>query len=114
MQLPSATEAEVPEAKVVLYLLNPNHRSGKSKAHFFSAHGFAIGRWEELADALRQHAVEHNVSRQINSPLGLRYVVEGLMTMPDETVAIIRSVWFIESGERVPRFVTAYPLRRKK
>jgi len=34
--------------------------------------------------------------------------------MPDETVARIRSIRFIESGERIPRFATAYPLRRKK
>ena len=114
MQLPSATEAEVPKAKIVLYLLNPNHRSGKSKAHFFFAHGFTTGRWEKLTDALRRHALENEVSRQINSPLGIRFVIEGSMSMPDETVARIRSIWFIESGERIPRFVTAYPLRRKK
>jgi len=114
MQLPSVSEAEVREAKIVLYLLNPNHRSGKSKANFFFARGFTTEQWEELADALRQHALEHEVSRQVNSPLGVRFVIEGLMSMPDETVAKIRSVWFIEFGERIPRFVTAYPLRRKK
>lgn|ERR1017187_9785672 len=114
MQLPSVTEAEVPEAKIVLYLLNPNHRSGKSKANFFSARGFTTEQWEELADALRRHALEHEVSRQIKTSLGVRFAIEGLMSMPDETVARIRSIWFIESGERIPRFVTAYPLRRKK
>ncbi len=114
MQLPSATEAKVPEAKIVLYLLNPNHRDGKSKANFFFVRGFSTVQWEELADALRRHALEHEVSRQINSPLGVRFVIEGLMSMPDETVAVIRSVWFIECGERIPRFVTAYPLRQKK
>jgi hypothetical protein len=67
-----------------------------------------------LTDALRRHALENEVSRQINSPLGIRFVIEGSMSMPDETVARIRSIWFIESGERIPRFVTAYPLRRKK
>ncbi|MFN2196373.1 MAG: DUF6883 domain-containing protein [Candidatus Promineifilaceae bacterium] len=25
----------------------------------------------------------------------------------------MRSVWFIETGEEIPRLVTAYPLRRK-
>jgi hypothetical protein len=114
MQLPSATEAKVPKAKIVLYLLNPNHQDGKSKSRFFSARGFTAEMWEELAEALRRHALEHEVSRQIDSPLGVRFVVEGLMSMPDETVAVIRSVWFIESGERTPRFVTAYPLRQKK
>jgi hypothetical protein len=40
MRLPVAEEAEVPMAKVVRYLLNPSHRSGKSKARFFLGHGF--------------------------------------------------------------------------
>src|SRR5438477_8959169 len=30
-------------------LLNPNHRSGKSKARFFAGHGYATERWQELA-----------------------------------------------------------------
>lgn len=109
-----AAEAEVPEAKIVLYLLNPNHRDGGGKARFFLARGFTVELWEELANALRRHAIEYEVKRQINSPLGLRFVIEGLMSMPDETVALVRSVWFIESGEQIPRFVTAYPLRQRK
>jgi hypothetical protein len=40
--------------------------------------------------------------------------VEGDMTMPDGAIAGVRAVWFIERGERIPRFVTAYPLKRKK
>src|SRR5690348_13691884 len=114
MQLPFVTEAEVPKAKIVFYLLNPNHRSGKSKARFFLGHGFAPERWEKLAEALRQHALENDVTQQKKSPLGTRLVIEGSMPMPDEMVAKIRSVWFIESGERVPRFVTAYPLQQRK
>jgi hypothetical protein len=27
-------------------------------------------------------------------------------------IHLIRAVWFVESGEDTPRFVTAYPLRR--
>jgi len=44
MKLPLAAEAEVPKAKNALYLLNPNHRSGKSKAQFFITHGFVAER----------------------------------------------------------------------
>ena len=32
MKLANVNEAEVPWAKIVLYLLNPEHRSGKGKA----------------------------------------------------------------------------------
>jgi hypothetical protein len=63
---------------------------------------------------LRQHARNHEITKEEATPLGARFVVEGDMTMLDAAVAGVRSVWFIEQGERVPRFVTAYPLKRKK
>src|SRR5437764_1022951 len=114
MKLPLIDEAEVPRAKIVLYLLNPNHRSGKSKARFFAGHGYASERWQELAEALRTHAGENEVAKEETTPLGLRLVVEGPLTLRDGAIARIRSVWFIESGERVARLVTAYPLRQRK
>ncbi len=114
MKLPLVNEAEVPRAKIVLYLLNPEHRAGKGKARFFASHGFNVDDWETLAKALRQHAREHEIAKEETVPLGVRFVVEGDMTMLNGAVAGVRSVWFIERGERRPRFVTAYPLKRKK
>jgi len=114
MKLPLVSEAEVPRAKIVLYLLAPNHRSGKSKARFFAGHGYATERWQELAEALRTHARENEVVKQETTPLGVRLVVEGPLTLRDGVVAQIRSVWFIESGERAARLATAYPVRQRK
>lgn len=114
MKLPLADEAEVPRAKIVLYLLNPDHRAGKSKARFFASHGFKADDWETLAQALRQHAGEHHLPKTEATPLGVRFVVEGRMALRDGAVAGVRSVWFVERGERRPRFVTAYPLKRKQ
>jgi hypothetical protein len=114
MKLPLVNEAEVPRAKIVLYLLNPNHRSGKSKARFFTGHGYAAERWQELAGALRTHARDNEVVKQETTPLGVRLVVEGPLILCDGAVAQIRSVWFIESGERAARLATAYPLRPRK
>ena len=114
MKVPFIDEAEVPQAKIVLYLLNPEHRAGRSKARFFSGHGYAAERWEEMAEALRTHGRENEVAKQETTPLGVRLVVEGPLTLCDGVVAEIRSVWFIESGERVARLATAYPLRQRK
>src|SRR2546422_11669067 len=114
MKLPLADEAEMPRDKIVLYLLNPEHRAGKSKARFFASHGFAVEDWQRLANALRQHARHHDIAKEETTPLGTRFVVEGDVTMPDGAVAAVRAVWFIERGERTPRFGTAYPLKRKK
>jgi hypothetical protein len=114
MKLPSPDEAEVPRAKIVLYLLNPNHRSGKSKARFFLHHGFTVEQWMQLAEALRSHARENEISKRERTPLGERVVIEGPMRLPDGQIASIRSIWFVEAGERIPRLATAYPLRPKR
>ena len=114
MKVPYIDEAEVPRAKIVLYLLNPEHRAGRSKARFFSGHGYAPERWEEMVEALRTHGRENEVAKQETTPLGVRLVVEGPLALGDGVVAEIRSVWFIESGERLARLATAYPLRQRK
>ena len=43
MKLPNAAHAIVPERKVTLYLLNPAHPIGGSKATFFLHFGFTAG-----------------------------------------------------------------------
>jgi hypothetical protein len=58
MKLPNAHLAVVPERKMALYLLNPAHPAGGSKAAFFLSFGFIVSEWQRLAGALLQHARE--------------------------------------------------------
>ena len=113
MKLPGHDRAVVPRAKITGYLLSLTHRDGRSKADFFTRFGFSIASWEELAAALRHHAADHTVAKVEDAPFGTRYVVEGILPTPDGRTPTIRSVWFIETGEHMPRFVTAYPLLRR-
>jgi hypothetical protein len=112
MKLPNFEQAIVSQEKVIDYLLSDTHRDGRYKAIFFKGFGFTVEEWEELASALREHAAKHHVTRVEVSPYGQRYVVEGSIHSPDRRNPLIRSIWFIEAREDVPRFVTAYPLRR--
>jgi hypothetical protein len=112
MKLPNCESAVVPRAKVVDDLLFDTHRDGQHKAAFFKRFGFAAVEWERLAQALWEHADEHDVTRVETSPYGQRYIIEGIIRSPDARNPLIRVVWFVESGEDTPRFVTAYPLRR--
>ena len=100
-------------AKIVRYLLNPNHRAGKSKARFFLSHGFTVEQWTKLAEALRNHASENEITKHERTPLGERFVVEGPMQLPDGVVAPGRVIWFVEAEETTPRLATAYPIRKK-
>ena len=113
LKLPHPESAEIPEGKLVGYLLSPSHRSGKSKAAFFSKHGFSGENWQLLAAALRRHATENLLSRVDETAYGARYVVDGPLAAPDGSRLNVRTVWFINHGTAVPRFATAHPLKRK-
>ena len=110
MKLPNAGLAVVPESKVTLYLLNPAHPAGGSKAVFFLRFGFTLEDWSLLADALLRHAQENEVVETAQTFHGARFVVDGPMPAPDGSVLNIRSAWYIYSTDGAPCFVTAHPL----
>jgi len=107
--LPQYQSAIVQEQKIVAYLLSFTHRDGRGKAFFFSRFGFRAADWQEFADALKQHIKTHEVATAETTPFGIRYTIEGTLVTPDGRNPSIRTVWFIETGDSIPRFVTAYP-----
>ena len=113
MKLPNYEQAEIPEEKIVGYLLNLAHVDGRGKAIFFIGFGFTLDGWETLAKALREHATL-DVAKVEDSPFGKRYVVEGALPTPEERSPQVRSVWFITTGQETPRLVTAYPLEEER
>jgi hypothetical protein len=110
MHLPNRESAIVPEAKIKQYLLSTTHPVGRFKAEFFVRYGFTLEHWDRLADALLQHATDHEIAKVEDSPFGTRFVIEGHLSSPDGRGPVVRSVWFLENGEEFPRLVTAYPL----
>jgi len=113
LKLPNYEHAVIPETKITGYLLSTKHRDGRSKAEFFTGLGFSSDAWEDLVKALLQHAAENEVTKIEDSPFGTRYIIEEVLLAPDRRGAVVRSVWFIETGEQIPRFVTANPLQRR-
>ena len=109
MRLPNAEHARVDRAKVVDYLLSPEHREGGPKAGFFLRFGFTRQRWEDLADELLAHAVSHEVVRVVPTEHGIRYVLDGILETPDGRNPTVRVVWQIDDEDDVPRLITAYP-----
>jgi hypothetical protein len=110
MKLAKLKAGSIPEEKIVGYLLSATHRDGRHKAAFFLGFGFTASNWQTLAASLLKHAAEHEVSKEESTPFGTRYVVEGTIETPGGRTPRIRSVWFLESDQDAPRFVTAYPL----
>ena len=112
MLLPNVQTAVIPERKIRLYLLNPAHPAGGSKAAFFLHFGFSDAEWPRLASALLRHAQENQVASTEETRHGIRYVVDGPLIAPDGTVLNVRSAWFIDIDASDPRFITAHPLPR--
>lgn len=113
MKLPNAHLAVVEKAKICDYLLNPGHRFGASKARFFAGFGFALESWEKLALALKDHGAENEVDKVNETGFGPRYEIAGELTAPDGRRPQIRTVWQVDTGQFVPRLITAYPMEAK-
>lgn len=109
MNLPNAERACVERAKIVDYLLAPEHPEGAGKAEFFTSFRFSVDAWEELAEALLAHCRTHPVASVSETPYGTRYRVEETILRPDGRSPSIRTVWIVGAGTDTPRLVTAHP-----
>lgn len=111
MKLPYLENAYVPEAKIVKYLLNLDHKQGgKEKAVFFMRFGFTIESWKVLERAFLDHANSHEVISISEKADITNYAIEGALDTPDKRQPLVRTVWTLEKGSFAPRFITAYPL----
>jgi Domain of unknown function (DUF6883) len=106
--LPNAEEASIPAAKLRDYVLNESHPDNQGKARVFEALGYAPDIWEQLAADLRTQHLTKDAVEGKPSGHGRRYLIEAPLTGPSGR-ANIRSVWQIDHGGEVPRFITAYP-----
>ncbi|MFO7737626.1 MAG: hypothetical protein R6V46_04070 [Desulfatiglandaceae bacterium] len=109
MNLPNAENAIVPPEKLTDYLLSKSHLVGRWKASFFRSLGFSETNVNELKDALIDVAKRGEVKSTTTSVFGIKYEVEGTILAPNGKVAVIVTVWVIETKEVLPRLVTAYP-----
>jgi hypothetical protein len=115
MRLPNAENARVLAVKLTGYLLSTAHPRGRGKALFFHLFGFRHDTPEVLEQALLRHALDNEVVRTIDAPHGTKYEIEGKLLAPDGRTPMVKSVWIIDKGSVVPRFVTALPgLRPRK
>lgn len=109
-RLPAARACVVPQAKLTSYLLSPTHPLGAAKAKFFEAHGFHASNWRAFEAALKAHALQRTVCEIEVTPYGRKYTLRCTMQAPDGRTPCVRTVW-IDEGNGIPRFVTAYPDR---
>ncbi len=108
-RLPHVDKAYISPRKISDYLLSETHAVGKAKAKFFRALGYNEATSEQLKQGILDIAQTENVAEKKESPYGMKYVVDGTLQTPRGVMVTIRTVWIIDTGEDVPRFVTAHP-----
>ena len=107
--LPNAGIAVVDPAKITHYLLSATHPVGAPQAAFFKTFGFSADQPQVLADALLKHAKTFEAMTLPATVHGTEYEISGPLASPDGRMPRVRSVWIIDAGQSIPRFVTAVP-----
>lgn len=110
MELPNKLRAFVSVSKIADYLLSETHVVGKSKAKFFRSFGFNEANVSQLEKGLIDIAQTETVVETAETIYGKKYVVDGLLPTPGRDMIRLRTVWIIETGDDIPKLVTAYPL----
>lgn len=110
MKLPYYKNIIIPREKLTKYLLSETHPVGSSKAKFFRSLGFDEANVNNLTKSLSKIA-HFNKAADIKKLIyGVNYVVNGTIKAPSGRVIKITTVWFVQTGQKKPRFVTAYPV----
>lgn len=103
---------DVPEEKIIDYLLSETHPIGSRKADFFKALGFTRENHSLLRVQLVSLGRFNEIVKEMETPHGTKFVIDGAIVTPKGQDAFIRTIWIRDKNSDVIRLVTAYPARK--
>lgn len=109
MPIPNAARAIVAREKLTAYLLNPSHKRGGAKAKRLLSLGYSTNAPELLESDLRIQHLSLDPTRISENAYGVVYEIDGPIKAPGGRTARFVSIWQIDTGSGVPRFITMYP-----
>ncbi|MCL4870209.1 MAG: hypothetical protein KJ063_14690 [Anaerolineae bacterium] len=109
MKIPNGSQAVIHPEKLRGYLLDVEHKRGKSKAAVLLSFGYTPENWQALANDLRQYHLTAEVTAVRETAYGIRYEVQALLFTPDGRSLQVRTIWQIDTGTNFPRFITLFP-----
>lgn len=109
MKVPNADRASIAGEKLKGYLLNVAHRRGSAKARLLLSLGYRADTPQQLESDLRAQHLSLDVTGTSSNAYGVAYEIEGPITTPSGKMVRFCSIWQIDSGTEVPRFITMYP-----
>ena len=108
MLLPAGEQAVVEDAKLLDYVLNPEHPVGRHHAGLFEQLlGITRMNYELLKEQLLQAAMSMEVESGRPSPFGEKFEMRFLVRGPLGTRPVL-AVWMREAGQASPRLITCY------
>jgi len=109
MKVPNADRAVIAADKLTGYVLNVSHKRGGPKARLLLSVGYRSDNPQSLESDLRIQHLSLDVTRTHQSAYGVVYEIEGPITTPNGRTVRFCSVWQVDTGSEVPRFITMYP-----
>jgi hypothetical protein len=109
VKIPNADKAVIAVEKLQIYLLNPEHRRGGSKAKLLISLGYSATDSQRLEADLRAQHLTADVAEESDSDYGKSYVIVAPLNTPSGRSVVFRSVWQIDTGTDYPRLITMYP-----
>ena len=108
MLLPAGKQAVVEDAKILDYVLNPEHPLGRHHAKLFEGLlGITRVNYQVLKEQLLRAAVTVQVEAGKPSPFGQKFEMRVLVRGPLGTRPVL-AVWMHEQGQASPRLITCY------
>lgn len=80
-----------------------------AQVQIFRSHGYNEKNADSLRDGLLSIANKEEVNGIISSGYGTKYIIDGNLKTPSGEELTVKTVWIIDAGQEIPRFVTAYP-----
>ena len=107
--MPDWRKAEVPQEKIVGYVLSATHLRGKDKARLFFALGYTVDNWQRLRGDLITVARTGEARPPVSTPHGTKIAKDGVVVVPAGRPVNIRTAWIVDPNSDVPTFLTAFP-----
>jgi len=109
MTVPNANRAIIAAEKLTGYLLNVSHKRGGAKARLLLGVGYRSDAPQILEADLRTQHLTLDVTRSSENAYGFVYEIEGPIETPSRKTMRFCSIWQVDTGTDVPRFITMYP-----
>ena len=109
MRVPNADRAVIAAGKLTTYLLNVSHKRGAAKARLLLSVGYRSDAPQTLESDLRTQHLSLNATGISQNAYGVVYEIDGPIKTPSDKIVRFCSIWQIDTGTEVPRFITMYP-----